>query len=82
MTKITELRELTSEELIAKRRDLKHEILNLRVQQQSGQLENTALLRNNRREIGKVETILSERRIQANREVVTEAVATGSGSEA
>lgn len=68
MTKITELRELTSEELIAKRRDLKHEILNLRVQQQSGQLENTALLRNNRREIGRVETILSERRLQADKE--------------
>ena len=65
MTKITELRELTNEELISKRRDLKHEILNLRVQQQSGQLENTALLRNNRREIGRVETILSERRIGA-----------------
>ncbi|MFT5469225.1 MAG: large subunit ribosomal protein L29 [Verrucomicrobiales bacterium] len=65
MNKITELRELTSEEMIAKRRDLKHEILNLRVQQQSGQLENTALLRNNRREIGRLETILSERRLRA-----------------
>ena len=75
MTKITELRELTNEELISKRRDLKHEILNLRVQQQSGQLENTALLRNNRREIGRIESILSERRIKAAAEVVAEPVA-------
>lgn len=71
MTKITELRELTNEELISKRRDLKHEILNLRVQQQSGQLENTALLRNNRREIGRIESILSERRIKAAAETAT-----------
>ena len=62
--KINELREQTSEELMTRRRDLKHEMLNLRIQQQNGQLENTALLRLNRREIGKIETILSERRLK------------------
>lgn len=66
MNKIKKLRELTNEELLAKRRDLKHEVLNLRVQQQSGQLENTALLRNNRREVAIIETVLSERRIKAD----------------
>jgi len=68
MSNTKELRELTNEELISKRRDLKHEILNLRVQQQSGQLENTAALRSNRREIARIESVLSERRIKASEE--------------
>ena len=65
MKKIKELKELTNDELGARRRDLKHESLNLRIQQQSGQLENTALLRNNRREVAKIETILTSRRHQS-----------------
>lgn len=65
MKKIKELKELTNDELGARRRDLKHESLNLRIQQQSGQLENTALLRNNRREVAKIETILTGRRRQS-----------------
>ncbi|RFC42462.1 MAG: large subunit ribosomal protein L29 [Verrucomicrobia bacterium] len=64
MKKIKELRELTNEELGARRRDLKHESLNLRIQQQSGQLENTALIRNNRREVARIETILTTRHTQ------------------
>jgi len=63
--KIKELKELTNDELGARRRDLKHESLNLRIQQQSGQLENTSLLRNNRREVAKIETILTSRRHQS-----------------
>ncbi len=70
MSKTKELRELTNEELISKRRDIKHEILNLRVQQQSGQLENTGALRTNRREIARIETVLSERRIKTSEEEV------------
>lgn len=61
--KIKDLKEKTSAELISKRRDLKQESLTLRIQQQTGQLENTALLRSNRREVAKIETILSERRL-------------------
>lgn len=73
MSKTKELRELTSEELISRRRDLKHEILNLRVQQQSGQLENTSALRLNRRDIARIETILSERKQRAENETVESA---------
>ncbi len=65
MNPIKELRELTTEELTSQRRDLKHEVLNLRVQQQSGQLENTAVLRNNRRRVAMIETIMTERRRKA-----------------
>ena len=63
--KIKELRELTNEELGSRRVDLKHEVLNLQVQKQSGQLENPARLRLIRREVARIETILSQRRLEA-----------------
>ena len=60
--KTKELRELTNQELATRRRDLKQEMVHLRVQQQSGQLENPARLRLLRREVGTIETLLTERR--------------------
>lgn len=59
--KIKELREMSIEELTAKRRELKHEMLNLRVQQQSGQIENPARLNLIRKDVARIETILTER---------------------
>ncbi len=59
--KIKELRELTVEELAVRRRELKQETINLRVQQQSGQLENPTRLRHVRRELARIETIITER---------------------
>ncbi|MGC6427464.1 MAG: 50S ribosomal protein L29 [Akkermansiaceae bacterium] len=58
--KITELRELSSEELQTRLRDLKQEALNLRLQQATGQLENTARRRLVRREIARVMTLLNQ----------------------
>ena len=63
--KTKELRELGSDELATRRRDLKEEALNLRVQQESGQLENPARIRTVRREVATIETLLSERRLAA-----------------
>ncbi len=60
--KIKELREQSNEELATRRRDLKEEMLNLRIQQESGQLENPARIREARREIARIETLLSSRR--------------------
>jgi large subunit ribosomal protein L29 len=61
--KIKELRESTVEELSTRRRELKQEALNLRIQQSAGggQLENPARLRHIRREIARIETIITER---------------------
>lgn len=59
--KIKELRELSVEELGARRRELRQEMLNLRVQQQSGQLENPARLQVLRREVARIQTIVTER---------------------
>ena len=63
--KITEIRELSTEELQARLRDLKQEALNLRLQQATGQLENSARIRLVRREVARVMTVLSERRQQS-----------------
>lgn len=59
--KTKEIRDLTSDELNTRRRDLKQEIFHLRLQQQTGQLEKPSLIRSLRREIGRVETILTEK---------------------
>lgn len=64
-TKIKELREQSEDELSTRRRDLKHELLNLRVQQESGQLDNPARIRLVRREIAKIETLYSQRKAAA-----------------
>ncbi|MEM0898167.1 MAG: 50S ribosomal protein L29 [Verrucomicrobiota bacterium] len=69
--KITELRELTVDELSAQARDLKLEIVNLRVQQASGQLENPARIRTVRREIARIETVISERQQAQAQEAAT-----------
>ena len=42
--------------------DLRKEAFNLRFQTASGQLENTARVRHVRRDIGRIKTILNERR--------------------
>ncbi len=62
--KMKEITELSSDELLTKRRDLRQERLHLRLQQQSGQLEQPSRLRLLRRDIGRIETELSQREKQ------------------
>jgi large subunit ribosomal protein L29 len=59
--KMKELSELTVDELLTKRRDLRQESLHLRLQQQSGQLEQPSRLRLLRRDLARNETELSHR---------------------
>jgi len=59
--KIKEIPELTVDELLTRKRDLRQESLHLRLQQQSGQLEQPSRLRLLRREVARVETVLAER---------------------
>jgi large subunit ribosomal protein L29 len=59
--KMKELSELAMDELLTKRRDLRQESLHLRLQQQSGQLEQPSRLRLLRRDIARIETELSQR---------------------
>ena len=52
---------MSTDELLTKRRDLRQESLHLRLQQQSGQLEQPSRLRLLRRDVARIETILSKR---------------------
>lgn len=61
-TNIQELREMSLEELHTRLAELKQEALNLRLQQATGQLENTARRRQVRREIARVMTLATEKR--------------------
>ena len=61
-TKIKDIRELAVKELESKLRDLKEEGFNLRLQQATGQLENSARIRVVRREAARIQTVLTERR--------------------
>lgn len=61
----TDLRTKTVDELTDAREQLKKEMFNLRFQQASGQLENTAAMRTARRGVARIETILAERRANA-----------------
>jgi large subunit ribosomal protein L29 len=65
--KMKELTELVMDELLTKRRDLRQESLHLRLQQQSGQLEQPSRLRLLRRDIARIETELSKRAKKAKR---------------
>ena len=59
--KIKEIRELSVRELAARRRELSEEIFHLRIQQQSGPLERPSQLRTLRREIARLETVLTQK---------------------
>ena len=59
--KAEEVRQKTDDELADQLGDLQKEAFNLRVQQASGQLENTARVREVRRDIARIKTVLHER---------------------
>ena len=59
--KMKEITELSTDELLTKRRDLRQESLHLRLQQQSGQLEQPSRLRLLRRDLARLETVLTQR---------------------
>lgn len=59
--KTKEIKELSLSELGVRKRELSEEIFHLRLQQQSGQLDKPSQLRALRREIGRVETITTQK---------------------
>lgn len=63
--KASDIRELTDQELQEKARELKGELFNLRFQMVTGQLENKARLKEVRRSIARVKTIMRERELAA-----------------
>ncbi len=63
--KAKEIRELTDAEAQAKLRDLRQELFNLRLQQQTARLERPSRIREVRRNMARIETILRERQLPA-----------------
>jgi large subunit ribosomal protein L29 len=61
--KITEVRNFTDSELASKKKDARQEYFNLRLQQQTGALEKPSRLNELRKDVAKLETVISERRL-------------------
>ena len=64
--KAKDIRALTTDEMLEKEKQYKEELVNLRFQQATGQLENTARLRQVRKNIARIKTILSEKELSKN----------------
>ena len=62
--KIAEVRNFTDSELVAKKKDARQEYFNLRLQQTTGSLEKPSRLNELRKDVAKLETVLSERRLK------------------
>ncbi|GAA4948381.1 50S ribosomal protein L29 [Uniformispora flossi] len=62
-TKASELRDLADEELVAKLREAKEELFNLRFQAATGQLENHGRLKAVRKDIARIYTLMREREL-------------------
>ena len=58
--KVKEIRELTTAEMLDQEKQLKEELFNLRFQLATGQLENTARIKEVRKSIALINTVLRE----------------------
>ena len=63
--KAEEIRALSSEEMERKLTELKHELFNLRFQHEVGQLENPSKMKQTKREIARIKTVLNEMALSA-----------------
>lgn len=61
IVKAAEYREMTSEALAAKVKDLEARLFNTRLQAGMGKLENSSLLRTLRKDIARAQTVLAEK---------------------
>ena len=62
--KVNEIRDLTSIELEQKLKELKSELFNLRFQHATNQLENPMRIKEVKRTIARIKTILTERKLK------------------
>lgn len=57
-----EIREMSSEDLAQKRIELREEIFHLRLRKATGRLENPMKLKQTKRDLARLETVLSEQK--------------------
>ena len=60
---VQELNGLTTDKLLDREKELKEQLFNLRFQLATGQLENTASLKNVRKDIARVKTVLRQQEL-------------------
>ncbi|EEJ40179.1 50S ribosomal protein L29 [Limosilactobacillus vaginalis] len=60
---VQELNGLTTEKLLDREKELKEQLFNLRFQLATGQLENTASLKQVRKDIARVKTVLRQQEL-------------------
>ena len=64
---VQELNGLTTEKLLDREKELKEQLFNLRFQLATGQLENTASLKQVRKDIARVKTVLRQQELNKER---------------
>ena len=62
--KVKEIRELTTEQIVAKIKENKEELFNLRFQQATGNLEKPSRIRDLRHDVARLNTVLRERELK------------------
>jgi large subunit ribosomal protein L29 len=81
-SKASELRELPEEELLSRIDGAKEELFNLRFQLATGQLDNTARLKELRHDVARIATVLREREIEQELDAIAAAEADAPAAEA
>jgi large subunit ribosomal protein L29 len=64
--KASEIRDLNMEEMHRKLTDLKEELFNLRFQHETGQLENPQKMKQAKRDIARVKTVIKQSELNTN----------------
>ena len=67
--KIKEVRNLNDEQLVEKVREFREELFNLRFRNSTGELENTARMRDARRALARALTVANERNVDLEAEL-------------
>ena len=62
--KVKEIRDLTTEQIVAKIKETKEELFNLRFQQATGNLEKPSRIRELRHDVARLKTVLRERELK------------------
>jgi len=62
--KTKEIRDLSVDELKQKERDLVDELFRLKVRRATGQMDSSAMMKNVRKDIARIKTVLKEREIR------------------
>jgi large subunit ribosomal protein L29 len=67
--KVNEIRNLTTDEIVAKIKESKQELFNLRFQQANGNLDKPSKIKDLRHTVARLKTVLRERELESLKDV-------------